>query len=109
MTRRTRIQDAFSPAVPHIVGKDDAVGRVDVEWLRLCVVGRACRWVSNVADAHWSTQTSEAVCVKDVSYHAVCLALVEATSRSTRHDAGSILAAMLKKREGLVDLWCSRS
>ncbi|KAI3488256.1 hypothetical protein L1887_47795 [Cichorium endivia] len=91
-----------------VVGEGDAVGRVDVEGLRLRVRRGAGGGVSNVADAHVSLETRDGVDVKDIADHAVRLALVEAALVAARHDTGGILTAVLEERERLVDLGRSR-
>lgn len=57
-----------------------------------------------MAHTHSADQRGDSGRVKDISDHAVRLALIETAFGPTCDDAAGILAAMLEKRESLADL-----
>ena len=97
-----------------VVGQTDAVGRVDVHGLRFRRAGRARRRIANVADAHGAAQPQHVAFLEHVSYQTVAFAQLQpafqraASSRRIEafpaDHAGRVLAAVLQRQQGVVDL-----
>ncbi|MNZ42049.1 hypothetical protein D3C78_596160 [compost metagenome] len=85
-----------------VVRQGDAVGRVDVERLRLGRAGAAGGRIAHMADPDIADQALHMPSVEHVADQAVVLAQEQATAMAG-HDAGSVLAAVLKNRKGVVE------
>ena len=80
----------------------DAVGRVDVERLRLGGFRATGRRVANVTDTHVARQTQHVARVEHVTHEAVGPALLQALL-APGDDARGILTAVLHHRQAVVE------
>ena len=85
----------------------DAVGRVDVERLRLGRAVAAGRRVAHVADADVALQLQHVPLLEHVAHQAVVLAQ-EQRALVLGHDARRVLAAVLQHGQRVVDLLVDR-
>ena len=85
-----------------IVGDDEAVGRVDVERLRLGAGAGAGGGVAHVADGDVAAQLGHAAVVKDVAHESVFLAQVE-PAFFARGDPRGVLPAVLQDGQRVVN------
>ena len=86
-----------------VVHKHDAVGRVDVEGLRLFfAVGIARRRVAHLAQPHLPRQAAHVARAEDIAHHAARL-VHEALGALHGDDAGSVLAAVLQQQQRVID------
>ena len=86
-----------------VVHEHDAVGRVDVEGLRLFfAVGVAGRRVAHLAEAHRAGQRAHVAGAEHVAHHAARF-LHEALGALHGDDAGRVLAAVLQQQQRVVD------
>jgi hypothetical protein len=86
-----------------VVHQHDAKGRVHVKGLRLFLAeGIACRGVAHLAQAAVAGQRTHVAGAKHIAHHALGL-VHEELALLLRHDAGSILAAMLQQQQGVID------
>ena len=85
-----------------VVPEADAVGRIDVEGLRLGGAVAAGGRVAHVADADVALQLEHVVLLEHVAHQAAALAHVELALGRGR-DAGGILAAVLQHGERVVE------
>ena len=84
-----------------VVRQGDAIGRVDVERLRLGGAGAAGGGIAHVGDAHMADQVLHVPLLEDVADQAVVFAQEEFTVQAG-DDTGGILTAMLKDGERVV-------
>lgn len=59
-----------------------------------------------MSDTHVPSEPAETTRVENIPDHSICLALVESSLVSARHDTRCVLPAMLQEGETLVDLRC---
>ena len=92
-----------------VVHEDDAVGRVDVERLRLLLAGcGALRGVAHVAEAHLAEQRAHVAGAERLAHLALGLVDVEDAVALGGGDARGVLAAVLQQQQGVVDLLVDR-
>ena len=92
-----------------VVHEHDAVGGVHVEGLGLLLVGRgALRRVAHVAEADLTEQRPHVAGAERLAHLAAGLVLVHDPAALGRRDAGRVLAAVLQKQKGVVDLLVGR-
>ncbi|MNF30238.1 hypothetical protein D3C84_109660 [compost metagenome] len=84
-----------------VVRQGDAVGRVDVERLRLGRAGTAGGGIAHMADTHVADQALHMALMKDVAHQAIVLAQ-EQPAVMTGDDTGSILAAVLEDGQAVI-------
>ena len=84
-----------------VVRQGDAIGRVDVERLRLGGAGAAGGGIAHVGDAHVADQVLHVPLLEDIADQAVVFAQEEFTVQAG-DDTGGILTAMLKDGERVV-------
>ena len=81
-----------------VVGHADAVRAVHVEWLCLSVRAATGCGITKVAQSHEAREVrNTGAIVEDLGGHTIAFALMEAATRATADDTGSVLAAMLEK------------
>src|SRR5690606_40400903 len=85
-----------------VVRQGNAVGRVDVEGLRFRRAGRARRRITHMANAHVADQPAHMPVAEHVAHHAVVLAQEQAVTVAG-DNAGSVLAALLRNREAIIN------
>src|SRR5262249_24498265 len=78
-----------------VVAEADAVGRVDVEGLRLRGAVAAGGRIADVADAHVALELEHVVLLEDIAYQATALAYAQLTIARGGGDTGGVLAAVL--------------
>ena len=91
-----------------VVGETDAVGRVDVERLRLRGAVAAGGGIADVADAGIALELEHVVLLEDVAHQAAVLAHAKLPVAGGR-DAGGVLAAMLQHRQRVIDALIDRA
>ena len=90
-----------------VVAEADAVGRVDVEGLRLGDAVVAGRGIAHMADTDVATQFEHVLLAEDIAHQARALAHGgEPLARG--HDAGGILAAVLQHRQRVIETLVDR-
>src|SRR5437899_2444950 len=85
-----------------VVPEADAVGRVDVERLRLGGAVAAGGRIAHVADADVALELEHVMLLEDVAHESAALAHVE-LALAAGGDAGGVLAAMLQHRESVIE------
>ena len=85
-----------------VMGQGQAVGRVDVERLRLRGAGAAGGGVTHVTDAHVADQAAHVAVAEYVPDHAVVLAQ-EQPVPVAGDDAGGVLSPVLKNRQSVIN------
>ena len=91
-----------------IVNEDDAIGRVDIEGLRLLLIFRSTRrGVAHVTDAHRAEQRTHVTRAIGLTNLALCLKQMKLTSIGGGH-AGGILTAVLEQQQCVVDVLINR-
>ncbi len=85
-----------------VVAETDAVGRIDVEGLRIVGAVGAGRRVADMADADVALELEHVLLLKHIAHQAGILAH-EQFARLGGHDAGRILTAMLQHRQRVID------
>jgi hypothetical protein len=86
-----------------VVRHGDAVGRIDVERLRIRRATGAGGRIAHVSDTDTSEEALHVVLAEHVANQALVLALVK-TIMAAGHDARRVLAAVLQHRERVVQL-----
>ena len=92
-----------------VVAEADAVGRVDVERLRLGGAVAAGGRVAHVADADVALELEHVVLLEHIAHQSAALAHAQLAVARGGGDAGGVLAAMLQHRERIVEALIDRA
>jgi hypothetical protein len=91
-----------------VVGKHDAVGRIDVEGLSLGRAGRAGGGVTDMADTHVAAQLDHVARTEDIPRKTVVLAQMELVAL-TGDDTSGILSPVLEHEQRIVERLVDRT